>query len=148
MDDHIALYPVIISDGSKYTEFVFLKIAEKRSYNIIGTGGGGRIKIFDHDLFFNIQRAGGIQHHTSGRIDDPYRTVHINGKSIDLVFHGIERSTVAVEIRCIGIGDLDRFFIQGFRMIFFNMIHRHIGHKSSHHNKAEEAENEISQYEF
>ena len=55
VDDHIALYPVIVCDGRENAEHFRVEIAEEVIDHIVGGPGGGGVKIFDDDLVFNIQ---------------------------------------------------------------------------------------------
>ena len=146
MDDHVALYFIVGRDGGENTQHIFFKCIEKISHDVIGASRDRGIKILYDDLIFQIQRGGRIQHKASGRIDDPENGVRVGVQRVQLYLDGFQRYLVFVQVGSVGIGDESSLAVEGFRMLLFQMIQRHVGHKSSHHHKAKQAENNICQY--
>ena len=47
MDDYIAFYLVVGGNGSKYSKYIWIKITEEITNNVVRAAGYGRIKILD-----------------------------------------------------------------------------------------------------
>ena len=148
VDDHIALYPVIVCDGRENAEHFRVEIAEEVIDHIVGGPGGGGVEIFDDDLVFNIQGHSRIQHQAAGGVDNADGGVQIHGQGVQLVFHGLQIRLAGIQSCRIGVGDAGGLHIEVFRFLPDQMLPGHTGHKGSDNDEAEQAEDEVSQYEL
>ena len=91
VDDHIAPGLVVVDDRRDHAEFFFLEgVKEGASCEVILLCDGG-IEALHNDLLLGIGRAGRIDDHSPGRVDDPDLRVHEIGEGLHLLLHGLQR---------------------------------------------------------